>query len=201
MVGWLPRTRILLLLLYRPEYTHQWASKSYYARSCGAAQHRHQCRISRGPSWKAMWLPELRELILSRAAGNPLFMEELTYSLLDNGSIQKKEDRIILTQEVSLISRSRTPSRGSSPPASIAWRKASRGSCRWPRLSVGSLLFASWRPSGDERRAQVPDGQSAGAGIHLREKPFPRAGVHLPARPGPGGGLQQPADHSAEGDP
>ena len=31
MIGWLPRTRILLLLLYRPEYTHQWGSKSYYS--------------------------------------------------------------------------------------------------------------------------------------------------------------------------
>ena len=30
MIGWLPRTRILLLLLYRPEYTHHWGSKSYY---------------------------------------------------------------------------------------------------------------------------------------------------------------------------
>ena len=27
-------------------------------------------------------MPELRELILSRAAGNPLFMEELTHRLL-----------------------------------------------------------------------------------------------------------------------
>ena len=33
--------------------------------------------------------PELRELILNRAAGNPLFMEELTHTLLENGSIQK----------------------------------------------------------------------------------------------------------------
>jgi predicted ATPase len=31
MIGWLPRTRILLLLLYRPEYVHQWGSKSYYS--------------------------------------------------------------------------------------------------------------------------------------------------------------------------
>ncbi len=31
MIGWLPKTRILLLLLYRPEYTHQWGSKSYYS--------------------------------------------------------------------------------------------------------------------------------------------------------------------------
>ena len=103
MIGWLPRTRILLLLLYRPEYTHQWGSKSYY-RGIGVGQ------LSTGTSAELVGaildgdvVPELRDLILTRAAGNPLFMEELTYSLLDNGSIRKKEDRFILTQEVSRL--------------------------------------------------------------------------------------------------
>ena len=103
MIGWLPRTRILLLLLYRPEYTHQWGSKSYY-RGIGVGQ------LSTATSAELVGaildgdvVPELRDLILTRAAGNPLFMEELTYSLLDNGSIQKKEDRFILTQDVSRL--------------------------------------------------------------------------------------------------
>ena len=48
-------------------------------------------------------VPELRDLILTRAAGNPLFMEDLTYNLLDNGSIQKKGDRFILAQDVSRL--------------------------------------------------------------------------------------------------
>ena len=29
MIGWLPNTAIMLLLLYRPEYTHPWGSKSW----------------------------------------------------------------------------------------------------------------------------------------------------------------------------
>ena len=36
-------------------------------------------------------VPELKDLILTKAAGNPLFMEELTHSLLENGTIDKKE--------------------------------------------------------------------------------------------------------------
>ena len=32
LIGWLASTRILLILLYRPEYTHHWESKSYYTR-------------------------------------------------------------------------------------------------------------------------------------------------------------------------
>jgi tetratricopeptide (TPR) repeat protein len=47
--------------------------------------------------------PELRELVLNRASGNPLFMEELTHTLLENGSIQRKENQYVLTQKPSDI--------------------------------------------------------------------------------------------------
>lgn len=102
MIGWLPRTGILLLLLYRPEYTHQWGSKSYY-NMIGLRQ------LSTTTSAELVAaileggdvVPELRELILKRAAGNPLFMEELTHSLLQNGSIQKKNDHFVLARDVS----------------------------------------------------------------------------------------------------
>jgi hypothetical protein len=32
LIGWLTNTPILLILLYRPEYTHPWGSKSYYTK-------------------------------------------------------------------------------------------------------------------------------------------------------------------------
>jgi predicted ATPase len=34
---------------------------------------------------------QLKRLIIDRSSGNPLFMEEFTYSLLESGSIQKQE--------------------------------------------------------------------------------------------------------------
>jgi predicted ATPase len=101
MIGWLPRTRILLLLLYRPEYTHQWGSKSYY-NMIGVGQ----LSANRSEELVAAILaggdvvPELRELILNRAAGNPLFIEELTHTLLQNGSIQRIDDRFVLARDV-----------------------------------------------------------------------------------------------------
>jgi class 3 adenylate cyclase/tetratricopeptide (TPR) repeat protein len=102
MIGWLPRTGILLLLLYRPEYTHQWGSKSYYC-MIGVGQ----LSMSNSAELVAAILeggdaaPDLRELILGRAAGNPFFMEELTFSLLENGSIQRKGDSCFLAQALS----------------------------------------------------------------------------------------------------
>ncbi len=102
MIGWLPRTRILLLLLYRPEYVHQWGSKSYYS-MIGVGQ------LSTGTSAELVGaileggevVPELKELILNRAAGNPLFMEELTQTLLQNGSIRRTGDRFVLIRDIS----------------------------------------------------------------------------------------------------
>ena len=45
--------------------------------------------------------PDLRELILNRAAGNPLFMEELTHTLLENGSIEKRDKQYVLSSRAS----------------------------------------------------------------------------------------------------
>ncbi len=42
--------------------------------------------------------PDLRELIVGRAGGNPLFVEELTYALAEAGNIRKEEGQIVLAQ-------------------------------------------------------------------------------------------------------
>ena len=131
-IGWLATTPILLILLYRPEYTHRWGSKSYYTNirvdqlSLPTSAELVQSILSEGEI-----VPELRDLILGKAAGNPLFMEELTHSLFENGSIEKKEDHYSSPRS-SPTSRSPTPSRGSSPPASTASTRASNGSCTSP---------------------------------------------------------------------
>ncbi len=103
-IGWLVNTPILLILLYRPEYTHHWASKSYYSNvrvdqlSIPTSAELVQSILNEGKI-----VPELRELILNKAAGNPLFMEELTHTLLENGSIQKKNDHYLLSKKPSDI--------------------------------------------------------------------------------------------------
>jgi class 3 adenylate cyclase/predicted ATPase len=80
LIGSLASTPILLVLLYRPEYTHQWGSLEGGEVS-----------------------PEIRELILNRTSGNPLYMEELTHSLLENGSIKKKDRQFVLSAKASDI--------------------------------------------------------------------------------------------------
>jgi class 3 adenylate cyclase/tetratricopeptide (TPR) repeat protein len=102
LIGWLSHEKILLILLYRPEYTHKWGNKSYFNRigldqlSLKSSAELVQAILEGGEV-----ASELRDLILNRAAGNPLFMEELTHTLLENGSIQKMDHQYVLANKLS----------------------------------------------------------------------------------------------------
>ena len=93
----LAHNRIFVILLYRPEYVSPWTSKTYYTQirvdelSQETSSEMVQAMLHEGKA-----APELQEIILSRAAGNPLFIEELTRSLLDRGFIQRQNGRYIL---------------------------------------------------------------------------------------------------------
>jgi len=104
LIGFLANARIMLILLYRPEYTHQWGSKSYY-RQIGVDQLSltSSAELVQSILEEGEVVPELRELILNRSAGNPLFMEEFTHTLLENGSIGKKDHQYVLTRKLSEI--------------------------------------------------------------------------------------------------
>ncbi|MBC2713684.1 MAG: AAA family ATPase [Desulfobacteraceae bacterium] len=103
-MGWIQNTKILLILLYRPEYTHPWGSKSNYGK-IGVDQLTSKSSVMLVQSIleDGDVVPELRELILGKAGGNPLFVEELTQNLLENGSIKRKDHQYILTKKISEI--------------------------------------------------------------------------------------------------
>lgn len=80
--------RILLLVNYRPSYSHTWANRDYYTRM----------RLEPLPPFQANELvdylvgdqPELRtvkELLLKSADGNPFFVEESVRSLVEIGAL------------------------------------------------------------------------------------------------------------------
>jgi predicted ATPase len=77
---------VLLLVNYRPEYTHQWSSKTYYTQlrldplGKESAAEMLSGRIGDSPD-----LGPLKRLVLERTEGNPLFIEELVEALFDEG--------------------------------------------------------------------------------------------------------------------
>lgn len=102
LIGWLANIKVLLILLHRPEYMPRWGSKSYFNR-IGVDQLtlKSSAELVRAILEGGDTAPELSNLILNRAAGNPLFMEELTHSLLENGSIKRKGDQYVLSKKAS----------------------------------------------------------------------------------------------------
>jgi predicted ATPase len=84
LVESLPTARLLLLVNYRPEYQHGWASKTYY----------RQLRIDPLPPESAGELLEallgndpglepLKRLLIERTEGNPFFLEESVRTLIE----------------------------------------------------------------------------------------------------------------------
>jgi tetratricopeptide (TPR) repeat protein len=77
---------VLLLVNYRPEYTHLWGSKTYYTQlrldplGEESAAAMLSARIGDSPD-----LAALKRLVLERTEGNPLFIEELVEALFDEG--------------------------------------------------------------------------------------------------------------------
>lgn len=86
LVGALPLTRILLIVSYRPGYSHNWDNKNYF----------HGLRLDPLPATGAAellqlllgdnpMLAPLQELLIKRADGNPFFIEESVRSLVETG--------------------------------------------------------------------------------------------------------------------
>jgi tetratricopeptide (TPR) repeat protein len=92
--------RVLLVLLYRPEYTHRWGSKSYYGKlGVNQLSASSSMELVRAVLEDGDIAPELTDLVTGRSGGNPLFVEELTHSLLENGAIERRDQRYVLTRD------------------------------------------------------------------------------------------------------
>jgi class 3 adenylate cyclase/tetratricopeptide (TPR) repeat protein len=88
LVEGLPTGRILLLVNYRPEYSHGWGSKTYYS----------QLRLDPLPPESAEELlgsllsedddlEPLKRLLVKRAEGVPFFLEESVRTLVETGAL------------------------------------------------------------------------------------------------------------------
>jgi class 3 adenylate cyclase len=80
--------RILLLVNYRPEYQHQWGSRTYYTQlrldPLGRESAEEMLQALLGDS---AGLDALKRLIIERTECNPFFMEEMVQVLLDEGAL------------------------------------------------------------------------------------------------------------------
>jgi class 3 adenylate cyclase/tetratricopeptide (TPR) repeat protein len=80
--------RLLLLVNYRPEYRHEWGSRTYYTQlrldPLGRDSAGEMLEYLLG---KEQALAALKQFIIARSEGNPFFMEEIVQALLDEGAL------------------------------------------------------------------------------------------------------------------
>jgi len=91
--------RLLLLVNYRPEYSHQWNSKTYYTQlrldplGKQSADEMLTALLGDGPHLQA-----LKRIIIDRTEGNPFFMEETVQVLLDEDALKRDGATVRLTK-------------------------------------------------------------------------------------------------------
>jgi predicted ATPase/class 3 adenylate cyclase len=96
--------KILLLVNYRPEYRHEWGSKTYYSQlrldPLGKESAEEMLTALVGD---AAEVRPLKRLIVERTEGNPFFMEETVLVLLDEGALVRTGAALRLTKPLSAL--------------------------------------------------------------------------------------------------
>src|SRR5208337_4727060 len=96
--------RILLLVNYRPEYSHKWNSKTYYTQLRldplvkESAEEMLSALLGDGKD-----LLPIKSLIIERAEGTPFFIEEMVQVLLDEGALVRDGSAMRLTKPLDAL--------------------------------------------------------------------------------------------------
>jgi predicted ATPase/class 3 adenylate cyclase len=90
---------LMLMVIYRPEYSAYWANWSHHTPVILRALDGLTCEDFIKSVWSAGRLPEgIGPLIHERTGGNPFFMEEISSALIEEGTIQVKDRQAMLTR-------------------------------------------------------------------------------------------------------
>ena len=82
--------RIMMLVNYRPEFSHNWGNKTYYTQlrldplSRESGEEMLQALLGASPEF----VP-LKRLIMEKTEGNPFFMEEIVQALFEQGALAR----------------------------------------------------------------------------------------------------------------
>jgi class 3 adenylate cyclase len=103
LVDAISSARILLLVNYRPEYRHEWGSRTHYTQlrldplGRGSAAEMLSALLGDEPE-----LEPLKRLIAARTEGNPFFVEEMVQALFEQGVIAR-DGKVTLKQSLADI--------------------------------------------------------------------------------------------------
>jgi class 3 adenylate cyclase/tetratricopeptide (TPR) repeat protein len=102
LVDSLPTARFLLLVSYRPGYSHKWGSKTYYTRvridPLAPATAREMLNTILGSD---IGLEPVKHLLIEKTEGNPLFLEESVRALVETGALTGRRGAYSTTKPIS----------------------------------------------------------------------------------------------------
>nr|WP_315595755.1 adenylate/guanylate cyclase domain-containing protein [uncultured Cupriavidus sp.] len=88
LIDHVPGARMVLLVNYRPEYSHDWSRRTCYTQlhlePLGPAEARGLLTALLGDDRS---LESLKRLVLDKTEGNPFFMEEVVQTLVEEGAL------------------------------------------------------------------------------------------------------------------
>ena len=103
LVDAIANARILLLVNYRPEYRHEWGSRTHYTQlrldPLGTESAEEMLGTLLGDTKD---LSPLKRLIIERTEGTPFFMEEMVQALFEEGLLQR-DGTIALARPLSTV--------------------------------------------------------------------------------------------------
>jgi len=101
LIGMTAPYALMVMTTYRPIYQASWGYSSYHTRVVLKPLDVQNTENIIKSITGASHLPQgLGDLILERSGGNPLFIEEICYSLIEEGLVTVKDGRAALTQSL-----------------------------------------------------------------------------------------------------
>jgi predicted ATPase len=92
----IPTTRIFTVLTFRPEFTPPWGSRSYFTPLTLNRLGRQQVEaMVRQVTGGKVLPPEVLQQIVAKTDGVPLFVEELTKTVLESGVVREEDGRYV----------------------------------------------------------------------------------------------------------
>jgi DNA-binding NtrC family response regulator/tetratricopeptide (TPR) repeat protein len=97
MADSIPTARILLILTFRPGYTPPFTERSYHTRlGLETLSTAESIELARRLLTSGDLPPELQTLVLSKAEGNPFFLEEIIRSLQEVGALRRGDGGVVV---------------------------------------------------------------------------------------------------------
>jgi len=105
IIGLIAPHPLMVVVVYRSEYSANWGNWSHHTPIILNAINDQNCENIIKSIWNVEHLPNgIVPVIHERTGGNPFFVEELSSALIEEGTVQLKDQKAILTKSIENLS-------------------------------------------------------------------------------------------------